>query len=607
MLFGLVCVSICVNRSNCFINTAAHSSRRLRQTNIIISSRRRSNSSRSLIIEQSPISNERPSDVCKLFHSSSIDHKEGPIIRRSNEVHQKEKQHQGVRLPRLTSDEETDLLRLAVEYRRLNELEKEMAVTHRQTHQLLSVRAKAGGYDEDLERYEDAKYEGQLAREKLVTYNISLVHYCVNQIIGKDYDYGSATGNNNINSMTISISNSNNKRKKHLPLNSLSREDLIQEGAIGLARAVDKWNPDIGGKFSTYAVYWVRAAVLRCIAERDDILRVPNHVSLAVQKINKAAQRLGWVLQESGGITVMNNDASHSFTSPIIGSSQSWKAAHYAKRLAEEAGLSDRHFEEAMTVRRRRYTGGYVPFESWMQRTSTSGKRNGGGSSGNQRRQNSNHHHRQQQHKSDENEDHDRIRLESSVANEGLRTALSKHLKPKEMEALSWRYGLIQDEDIGNVKKVEVDYDEEEEEGESITDRANRQFLEMEQQLFETSSPKPMMTKDATASSLKAAVAVSVPSKTTTSNKTSTSTSTSTKFVANNKTTRSTITTTTTTSSLSSNPPPARGRFGEAMTFNEVGKKMQVSAEYTRLLCQKGIKKLQQAAEDGTLEPALMF
>jgi RNA polymerase sigma factor (sigma-70 family) len=455
---------------------------------------------------------------------------------------------------RLTLEEETELLRRAVEYRRLNELEKDMALMQKKmvipgSHlPLLCVRAKAAGYGENLDEYEDAQYEGQIARDQLVTHNMGLVHYCVNQIIGKD---------NTINNKNSNMKNMKKNNHKGLPLNSLSREDLIQEGAIGLARAVDKWNPDIGGKFSTYAVYWVRAAILRCIAERDDLLRVPNHVTLAVQKINKAAKRLGWVLQESGGILVMDDDDNSNHT----GNTESWKAAHYAKRLAEEAGLSERNFEEAMTVRRRRYAGGYVAFESWMQKTSSTGGRNQQG----QIQQN--HHH----HNSDENEDHDRQRLESSEKTEELRSVLSKHLQPKEMEALSWRYGLMEEEDeLINNKK----------EGESISDRAHRQLFEMEDQLFGSS-------QEVTATASSTMAVVKAPS---------------TKAVKTAKKMRTTPTKSTSTTT----PLPTKGRFGEAMSFTEVGNKMQVSAEYTRRLCHKALGKLQQAAEDGTLEPALL-
>jgi RNA polymerase sigma factor (sigma-70 family) len=438
--------------------------------------------------------------------------------------------------PRLTVEEEQELLGRAVEYRRLNELEKELALTHHNSLPLLSIRAKHAGYGEDLDGYEDAKFEGQLARETLVTHNMGLVHHCVNQIIGKE-------------SFKIKNNNKNpqfHNKNKGLPLNSLSREDLIQEGAIGLARAVDKWNPEIGGKFSTYAVYWVRAAVLRCIAERDDVVRVPNHVSQAVLQINKAAKRLGWVLQESGGILVTEHAQGGGSESSIAKSPNSprWKAANAAKRLAEEAGLSERRFEEAMKARRRRYSGGYVPFESWMQTTSRMAK---------------------QQHASDENADHDRQTMDTTDANEEIRSVLSKHLRPKEMEALSWRYGLLREEDQQTQHP-----------NESIQDRAKRQFLEMEDQLFGSSA-----TTVAAASAAATTKQVSSLAKPTA------------RAVQPTK--------------ASAAAPVAKGRFGEAMTFTEVGKKMQVSAEYTRRLCHKALNKLQQAAEDGTLEPACLI
>jgi len=439
--------------------------------------------------------------------------------------------------PRLTSEEETELLQRAVEYRRLNELEKDLALTHHNSLPLLSVRVKHAGYGEHLDEYEDAKYEGQIARETLVIRNMGLVHQCVNQIIGKE-TFRPTTGTNK---------NQQFNSNKGLPLNSLSREDLLQEGAIGLARAVDKWNPEIGGKFSTYAVYWIRAAVLRCIAERDDVVRVPNHVSQAVLQINKAAKRLGWVLQESGGILVTEHaDGGSSVVSKTCRSVR-WKAANATKRLAEEAGLSELRFEEAMTARRRRYSGGYVPFESWMQKTSR------GGSIPTHRNQ------------SDENADHFRQRLESSAANEEIRTVLSNYLRPKEMEALSWRYGLLREEDQEQQVSTK----------ESIQDRAHRQFLAMEDQLFGPS-----------------AVAVATP--------------TTRASLVRPKAKTSGLKPKASRRKPATAAPMAKGRFGEAMTFTEVGKKMQVSAEYTRRLCHKALNKLQQAAEDGTLEPALL-
>ncbi len=52
---------------------------------------------------------------------------------------------------------------------------------------------------------------------------------------------------------------------------------------------------------------------------------------------------------------------------------------------------------------------------------------------------------------------------------------------------------------------------------------------------------------------------------------------------------------------------PIGGRWGEAMSFAEVGKQMKISAEYGRRLCSSALKKLKEAAEDGRLDPALLY
>lgn len=389
-------------------------------------------------------------------------------------------------LPRLTPEEETELLRLAAEGRRLRQLEIDMAMESHNTLPLLSVRAQTAGYGTELEAYEDALLDGQKARDELVTRNMGLVHYCVSQVL---------------------------KSKRNL--NSLSREDLVQEGAIGLARAVDKYNASIGGKFSTYSVYWIRAAVLRCIAERDDILRVPSHVSQAILEINKASKRLGMDLDHP---------------------SRSWKEAHEAKRLAEEAGLSDRNFEEAMKVRNRRYTGGYVAFESWMQKgenlasdvPTTMG--------------------------AVESSSEPEGSATESLEREHLRKTLSQFVRPKEMEALSWRYGLVNE--VADTSHSNS----------SPQQRANQYLAEAEEQLFGGATT---------------AATTTAPTK---------QRSTTAKAKAASK-----------------KDLTVKGRWGEAMSFNEVGKQMQVSAEYGRRLCHAGLAKLRQAAEDGRLEPQLLY
>ncbi len=454
--------------------------------------------------------------------------------------------------------------------------------------------------------------KGQKAREEILLSNMGLVHSTVNKFIYK-LNRNNNNNNNNNNSSNSSNSNFNRKQQYNL-LNNINKEDLIQEGMIGLTKAIDKYDPTKKASFSTYAMYWIEGYIIRYMKTKSSFVHIPEYMQSIVKKLERKVYELDFIIDGTGASAAASSSCSGS-----SGGSGDDKFTNLENiilqdedkmnLLCRELGHDIKTIKMAFKVRRTIHNtkvNSMIELQDWMMKrggggdgsydvdvmemiassssstSSTSSSMNGmGGMSG---IVSSSVNGKEVWNENINNTDGDEVL-------QRYQNILGQFISMREMEALSWRYGLLKQQQ------------QEDELEEGLEQHVRDYEAEAEQDLF---GPGGILSLNSSSSSSR---------RISSSNISSSSSRESSSIPQTVRVTSQSVkvtTAATTTTSLSKKNKTTMvlnkgGRWGEAMSFNEVGEQMRVSAEYGRRLCASALKKLTKAVEDGQLDPAMLF
>ena len=160
-----------------------------------------------------------------------------------------------VRYPLLKADEEVELARRVRFLEEVRELQAALELKLGQEASKVEVASELEMTEKQLE---SRLYQGRVAKRKMIRSNLRLVVSIAKRYLNRGVPF----------------------------------LDLIQEGAMGLNRATEKFDPDKGYKFSTYAYWWIRQAITRAIANDARTIRLPIHIVEKLNKLKKAQREL---------------------------------------------------------------------------------------------------------------------------------------------------------------------------------------------------------------------------------------------------------------------------------------------------------------------------
>ncbi|MEH2180467.1 RpoD/SigA family RNA polymerase sigma factor [Nostoc sp.] len=159
------------------------------------------------------------------------------------------------RYPLLKADEEVELARRVRFLEEVREIQAALELKLKYEPSKLEVASELELTEKQLE---NRLYQGRVAKRKMIRSNLRLVVSIAKRYLNRGVPF----------------------------------LDLIQEGAMGLNRATEKFDPDKGYKFSTYAYWWIRQAITRAIANDARTIRLPIHIVEKLNKLKKAQREL---------------------------------------------------------------------------------------------------------------------------------------------------------------------------------------------------------------------------------------------------------------------------------------------------------------------------